>query len=134
MSNQPLTPNAVDAHDDLLAILAAGRELGPEMDQALVESYLRKHPAPAAARQTTAATQPAAGRVWPMYPFVGSIGFLLAVVAFVAVLVASGGHAIWLIWLPIVLGSWWWRRWPGYGRGRWGYYGSYPDRSARHDD
>ncbi len=34
-----------DARTDLLAILAAGRDLGPEMDRALADSFLNHHPA-----------------------------------------------------------------------------------------
>lgn len=42
MSQQMPTPNSEDERADLLATLAAARELGPEMDTSLVESYMRR--------------------------------------------------------------------------------------------
>lgn len=132
MSSQTPILYADDARDDLRALLAAGRELGPEMDQSLVESYLQKHPAPPAPAPTTRATRRVPGAPTSAYPLLGGIGFLLAAVMFIAILVASGGHAFWLIWLPLVLSGWWWRRWSPHGR--WGYRDPYPERPARHDD
>lgn len=49
---------AQDAEADLLAMLAAGRELGPEMDRALAESYLTRHEEPPAALLPTVPPSP----------------------------------------------------------------------------
>jgi hypothetical protein len=42
MSQRMPTPNPEDERADLLATLAAARELGPEMDPSLVDSYMRR--------------------------------------------------------------------------------------------
>jgi hypothetical protein len=100
---------------DLLAALAASRELGPEMDQALVESYLQKRPLPA--KTTPARTRTERGVAPYITPALGSLALLLPAAIVVATIVASGGHALWLLWilwLPFFMRGWWWRRWPQY--------------------
>lgn len=97
-----------DARDDLLATLAAGRELGPEMDAALAQSYLNKHPRPADVAPPARHTSLSAST----YSFWRGAGVLAACAIFAAALIASGGHAFWLFWLPFVFALWWWR-WPG---------------------
>jgi hypothetical protein len=126
---------AEDARTDLLAALAASRELGPEMDRALVESYLQKHPLPADGGPADAGAWSPRGAPWPGRPVVGGIGLLIGAVIVLAALIASGGHAFWLLWVPIALGFWWWRGWPAYGRyGRWGYHGYPVERDPRHEE
>lgn len=49
---------ARDAEADLLAMIAAGRELGPEMDRALAESYLSRHDEPPTAAEPLVAPAP----------------------------------------------------------------------------
>ena len=119
MINQTPTPYREDAQADLMATLAASRELGPEMDRALIESYLEKHPTAivAAPPPPTRVTRSAPLAVRPL---LRGFGLLAGVVMLVAVLIASGGHAFWLLWLPIVMAGWWWRGWSSYSR--WGYH------------
>jgi hypothetical protein len=132
MPNQTPPPSVEDAHTDLLATLAASRELGPEMDGALIESYLQKHPIPAGTRPALAARWTSGGAS-SAPQVLGGIGFLIGVTIFIAALIASGGHAfwlLWLLWLPIALGGWWWR-WPLHGR--WSSHGARIDQQARRD-
>jgi hypothetical protein len=130
MSTQISTQHIEDAHTDLLATLAASRELGPEMDRALVESYFQKHPI--AAHNAPAAAQSTGGARLSTPQVLGGIGFLMGATIFIAALIASGGHAFWLLWLPLALGGWWWRWWPLYGG--WGYHGYRMDQRARRQE
>src|SRR5262249_14503967 len=92
MADRRLTQNGEDAHTDLLATLAASRELGAEMDKTLAESYLAKHgqlahaPSP---RQE--AHSPA-----PMSQLVGMIGPAAGIGAYIVLLVVSGGDLWWM--------------------------------------
>lgn len=106
----PAPRQSGDAHEDLLATLAASRELGPEMDQSLAESYIRKH-------EQLAQTMPQQP-VQPIHPNSGgagpaAIGPVLCIAAYIAILVLSGGHLWWMFWLPMALGGWWGGRWGG---------------------
>jgi hypothetical protein len=131
MSNQIPVQPPEDARTELLAVLAAGRELGPEMDQALAESYLRKHPITADSTPGRPAVQPVAGAPSPAYQLIAGVRFLLAAAIVVVALIASGGHALWLLWLPLVMGWWWWRGWPP--ASRWGYQSYRVERRAPRD-
>lgn len=110
----PAPQTSGDAHEDLLATLAASRELGPEMDKALAESYMQKHgqPAPAAPQQPGQPVRPNPG-----YAGLAAIGPVLGIVAYIAILALSGGRLWWMFWLPMALGGWWGGWW---GHGWWG--------------
>jgi hypothetical protein len=101
--------DSADAQADLLATLAAGRELGPEMDTALVESYLQRHHIAAGARSATHAESRRSRRM-PV-----GIAFVVGVMVVSVVLLAAIGHVFWLLWLPIAMG-WWFFGWSPYGR------------------
>jgi hypothetical protein len=108
MSNLPAAQQPDEMRTDLLAILAAGRELGPEMDATLADSYLRQHPAPSSARQQSAPPAPSA-IPRSLLPWAGA---LVALAVVLVALAASGGHAfwlLWLLWLPLMMSGWWWR-------------------------
>lgn len=125
MSREMQRQSSDEAQAALLAVLAASRELGPEMDTALAESYLRQHPV-APEYPARDAVRREAGLMPPPRASLGSIGLLLAVVLVAAALLASGGHAFWLFWmfwLPVVLFGRWWRGWPLYHT--WAGPGSY---------
>jgi hypothetical protein len=98
-----------DAHTDLMATLAASRELGPEMDRALAESYMKKHPVTETQPKRSQAVQPQntggsvevshAGRyILPA----------LAIMAYVAIVLFVPSHPWWLFWLFMGFGGWWW--------------------------
>jgi hypothetical protein len=125
MSNKPVQPDPEETHADLLATLAAGRELGPEMDKALAESYIQRHPELAGKQQQAVVAQPAPQRaITP--DVVGLAGMGIGVVAYLAVLAASGGHLWWMFW-PIMAWSGW--RW-----GWWGHHGGRDQmRQARYE-
>ena len=56
--NTPQQPDPQEVHDDLMATLAASRELGPEMDKSLAESYIQRHPELAGQKQAATQEQP----------------------------------------------------------------------------
>ena len=109
-----------DTKADLMAMLAASRELGPEMDKAVIDSYLGRHKDEA----TNQPAQQAQGMVPQQQtqaldsnqiaPMVFG-GFL--VIAFIAALVVSQGKLWWLIFCLPAFG-WGGRRWYGYGHDR----------------
>jgi hypothetical protein len=132
---QTINPDPEDLRKDLLAALAAGRELGPEMDTAIVEAHLRRHYGPEAIQPANPKPKPAA--VVERAPMrrnvmIPPMMLLLGIVAFAAVAIATGGHLLWLLW-PLMFLGWTWgggyRRW--YRRQRGGSWsgGPYDARS-----
>lgn len=109
----PAPRQSGDAHEDLLATLAASRELGPEMDQSLAESYMRKHGQPAPAAQQPG--QPA--QQHPGYAGLAAIGPALGIAVYIVLLIVSGGRLWWMFWLPMALGGWWGGMWGGWWGG-----------------
>jgi len=104
----PMPRDPEDQQNDLLATLAAARELGPDMDKALVESYLQRQPpqpqpkAPAPA--PPAAVQPATpGFPRPLY-FTPALG----IIAYIVLLVVSHSFLWWTFWLIPAFGGWGW--------------------------
>jgi hypothetical protein len=103
--NKALNPDPEEMRKDLLAALAAGRELGPEMDAAIVDAHLRRHYGDAAKPKAPAATavehrslQPAA--------YLPALMMILGMVAYVTVLIVSRGGYWWLFW-PFMAWGWW---------------------------
>ena len=110
-----------DAHDDLLAALAASRELGPEMDKTLAERYLEKHGKPAAQSGGQQLQQPPTSPrlVLASNQTLAAIGPILGIAVYIVLLIVSHGDLWWLFWLPMVLGGgWWWG-------GGWGHHGGW---------
>jgi hypothetical protein len=111
-----VSPDPEDLRKDLLATLAAGRELGPEMDSALVDAHLRRHfgdtPQRAVQPRRPAAPSPLVAQT-----LLPTFMIMLGVAAFVAIVVATKGMGWWLFW-PLMLWGWGWG-----GRRRWGYGG-----------
>lgn len=119
-----------DARAELMATLAASRELGPEMDKALVDSYIEKNKAlqatPAKQSQAVVERQGLDSREMKAFAM-GALGL----VAYIVLLIVSGGHLWWTFWL---LGAFGWCGW-GWGGG-WGgprrdYYDRREDRLQR---
>ena len=111
-----------DARTDLLAALAASRDLGPEMDKALVDSYMEKHNA-----LIRPAAQPVAQPRAQSGEFLSFMCMGLGIVAFIAVLAVSHGSLWWMFWPLIGWAGWRW----GWGSGGGSNGGEY--RSARED-
>lgn len=128
IQSTPTDPHAEDDHTDLLATLAAARELGPDMDKALAESYMQRRKANTPARPRNAEPRPPVN-----YGFVarGVLPFV-AIAALITLFIFSGGHFwFWFFLFPLFWGGWWRR-----GRGRYGYerYDRYNRRRDYRDE
>ncbi len=123
----PIDPHAEEEHNDLLATLAAARELGPEMDKALAESYLQRRKASAPSRARNADPRPPVN-----YGFVAqSVVPVVMIAAFILAAIAFSFHG-WFLFLliPLFLGGWRRRRgWYGYD-----HYDRYDRRRAYRDE
>jgi hypothetical protein len=137
-SSQP-TPNSSnssdEAHDDLLATLAAARELNPDMDKALADQYLARRkeekqrqeqqaPAVVPSEQTPAYPR------WRVAPVIPILCAFMVCAILVAAFAHNGqfwhdGQFWWFFWIPLIFGGWWWRR---------GYPGSSDSRYQRYLD
>lgn len=110
MPKSPPQPDPEDAHKDLLATLAASRELGPEMDKALAESYMQKHSA-----ATPAQAQQSQGEVAPSRfnssDLASALVMVAGIAAFAALLIFKGPEAFGLIWIFFIFGGWRWFGW-----------------------
>jgi hypothetical protein len=134
----PVPRDPEDERADLLATLAAARELGPEMDKSIVDSYLERRKSEtragvvSSASATSQGNQPGQGIMPHQTPGtptgIAQAGMLLfpliGIAIFVAILFASGGHAWWLFWIPLAMGGWW--------RGMWYPHNRYAYRAERH--
>lgn len=110
----PTDPHAEEEHSDLLATLAAARELGPEMDKALAESYLQRRKASAPSRARNAGPRPPVN-----YGFVAQAVVPVAMIAAVilAAILFSFHGWFWFLLIPLFWGGWRRRRgWYGYDR------------------
>ena len=115
-AQQPIPQDPEEKQTDLLATLAAARELGPDMDKALAESYLQRQRAEAAPKQPVVAQPPQApqqaGAAFRPIFFTMPAGLIL----FIVLLVVSHG-ALWWLFFPIMgCTGWWWR---GGSRAEW---------------
>jgi hypothetical protein len=113
MANTPEKPQmSDDERADLKAMIAAGRELSPEMDESLVESYAQRRSSEAKAKAKVQgkevvaqpqSTHPLAG----INPAVAITGIVAMAAVFIVIMVASNGAAWWLIF-PLfgIFGGW----------------------------
>ena len=107
-----------DTRNSILALIAAGRELGPEMDTALAESYLTKQRASRAEREHLALQrrQERADRRATLYAHAGRAILLIAALgAFAALAYFSDGRIFFFFWPLFIFGGVIFR-----GRRRWG--------------
>lgn len=134
MANTPDKPQMTEEERaDLMAMIAAGRDLSPEMDKSLVESYAERRAAQEQARAKLHGNQNAqsgqgnkSNAVVPQRQpseqallganiAMGVIGTLMMAGIFVAVMLFTGGHGWWVIFpLFFLFGGWGGR----YGRHR----------------
>ncbi len=136
MANKAANPDPDDLRKDLLAALAAGRELGPEMDASIVDAHLRRHYGDAA-KPKPAAT-PAVVEQRPFQPaaYLPGLMMVLGMAAYITILIVTHGAFWWLFW-PFMAWGWGWWGWGGrrrYGArdARWQYrryrrYGDWGD-------
>ncbi len=117
MPQQMPAPNHDDQRADLLAMLSAAHELGPEMDTSLVDSYMSRHAAEAERNRRSAVGQPGQpGAPWNgralWYIGLGILGGALllgAIASFNAWPGAQGaqeGHGWFPFWLPWLFFPW----------------------------
>lgn len=107
--------NEEDARTDLHAMIAASRELGPDMDKALVDSYMaRQKPAPAPKQSITPRSDGGQPQIFGQATRLVGIMAVAAVV--ITMLVVSRGELWWFIFpLMWMGGAWgWWGRGHGH--------------------
>jgi hypothetical protein len=114
-----------DAHQDLVALIKAGRDLPPDMDQALAESYMEKHKSAGQSGQNPTAQQAVVPQDASQYPqvfgrFTPVVGIVFVAAIYVAAL-ALGGHWLWWLIFPLM----------GMAFGGWRGYGHYHDERYR---
>ena len=137
------TTGSDEARDDLMATLAAARDLNPDMDKTLAEQYLarRQHERQRQDQQPSAVAQQQDRRTtrseWAGRAVVPLFGVLMLAAILVAANVTNDGVFWWLFWIPLMFGGWWWRRGFSSGGSDWRYQRRmereqyYRDRLAR---
>jgi hypothetical protein len=119
------SPEHEDRRNDLLAMLAAGRELGPDLDTSLVDSYMGRQAAQEKSRQQAVTPQPGLGRPvqWGRYGGLTIAGAIVLAAVGISLAFAFAGnaphddHGFWFPWLlfPLIFFVFWGRR--GFYRG-----------------
>ncbi|HEU4782132.1 MAG TPA: hypothetical protein VFS83_02200 [Ktedonobacterales bacterium] len=116
MANTPDKPQMTDEERaELRAMIAAGRDLSPEMDESLVDSYAERR---AAEKRAKAEVQGNSNAVVPQQqsgavvagtnPAVAIAGMAMVAAIFVTIMVVSGGAYWWMIFPLIgICGGWW---------------------------
>jgi len=104
-----------DERAELRAMIAAGRDLSPEMDESLVDSYAERRASEQRAKakvqgngNAVVPQQQSGGVMAGTHPAVAITGILATVAIFVAIMVFTSGHGWWLIF-PLfgIFGGWW---------------------------
>ncbi|PWT73534.1 MAG: hypothetical protein C5B60_08085 [Chloroflexi bacterium] len=137
------TAGSDEARDDLMATLAAARDLNPDMDKTLAERYLaRRQEEQQRQDQQSAVVGQQQDRRTARSEWVGRSAVpLFCLLMLAAILVASvswhTGAIWWFFWIPLMFGGWWWRRGIPSDGGDWRYQRRmereqfYRDRLAR---
>jgi hypothetical protein len=125
-TNSTPNPSDEDQRADLHAMLAASRELGPEMDRSLVDSYLERQRGATGAPRAVAPSQGQPGQPQPFSQPANLAAMGLLTVAYVVALIVSTGGLWWVIFpLMGVFGGW---------LGVWGHDERHEERHAAHDE
>ncbi len=104
-----------DERAELRAMIAAGRDLSPEMDESLVDSYAERRASEQRAKakvqgngNAVVPQQQSGGVMAGTHPAVAITGILATAAIFVAIMVFTGGQGWWLIF-PLfgIFGGWW---------------------------
>ena len=111
------TPDKSELSDDeraeLRAMIAAGRDLSPEMDESLVDSYAERRAAEQQAKakvqgNAVVPQQQSGGTMAGTNPAVAIAGMVMVAAIFVTIMVVSGGAYWWMIFPLIgICGGWW---------------------------
>lgn len=111
------TPDKSQMSDDeraeLRAMIAAGRDLSPEMDESLVDSYAERRAAEQQAKANVQGNavvpqQQSGGTIAGTNPAVAIAGMAMVAAIFVTIMVVSGGAYWWMIFPLIgICGGWW---------------------------
>jgi hypothetical protein len=121
------TTGSDEARDDLMATLAAARDLNPDMDKTLAEQYLsrrREEQQRQDQRSSVAAQQQDRGTArseWAGRSVVPLFGVLMLAVILVAAIATNDGALWWFFWIPLMFGGLWWRRGISSGGSDWRY-------------
>jgi len=109
------SPMSDEERAELKAMIAAGRDLSPEMDESLVNSFAERRTAEQRAKAKVQGNAVApqqqtggAGTLAGVHPAVAITGILTTAAIFVAIMIFTGGHGWWLIF-PLfgIFGGWW---------------------------
>lgn len=114
MANTPENPQMTDdERAELRAMIAAGRDLSPDMDESLVDSYAERRAAEKKAQakvqgNAVVAQQQPGSPFAGVNPAVAITGIVAMAAVFIAIMVFTGGHGWWLIFpLFAICGGWW---------------------------
>ena len=114
MANTPEKPQMTDdERAELRAMIAAGRDLSPDMDESLVDSYAERRAAEKKAQakvqgNAVVAQQQPGSPFAGVHPAVAITGIVAMAAVFIAIMVFTGGHGWWLIFpLLGICGGWW---------------------------
>jgi hypothetical protein len=114
MANTPDTSElSDDERAELRAMIAAGRDLSPEMDESLVDSYAERRAAEQQAKakvqgNAVVPQQQSGGTMAGTNPAVAIAGMVMVAAIFVTIMVVSGGAYWWMIFPLIgICGGWW---------------------------
>jgi hypothetical protein len=104
-----------DERAELRAMIAAGRDLSPEMDESLVDSYAERRAAEKHAKakvqdngNAVVPQQQSGGVVAGTNPAVAIAGMAMVAAIFVTIMIVSGGAYWWMIFPLIGIGGGWW--------------------------
>lgn len=113
-SSQNKTPMTDEERQELRAMIAAGRDLSPEMDDSLVDSYAERRAEQKRAQAKVQGNEVVAQQ--PNTPFgavnpaVAICGMAMVAAIFIVVMVVSHGWLWWMIFpLMGIFGGWWGR-------------------------
>jgi Spy/CpxP family protein refolding chaperone len=115
MANTPEKPQlSEEERAELKAMIAAGRELSPEMDESLIESYVERRAAEQRAKMklqgqnhAVAVPQPSGHPFAGVHPAVAIAGMVTMAAVFVVIMLATQGQNWWLIFpLFAIFGGW----------------------------
>ena len=122
MANTPDKPQMSDEERaELRAMIAAGRDLSPEMDESLVDSYAERRAAEKRAKakvqgngndngngNAVVPQQQSGGVMAGTNPAVAIAGMAMVAAIFVTIMIVSGGAYWWMIFPLIgICGGWW---------------------------
>ena len=114
MANTPEKPQMTDdERAELRAMIAAGRDLSPDMDESLVDSYAERRAAEKKAQakvqgNAVVAQQQPGSPFAGVHPAVAIAGMAMVAAIFIAIMLYSGGAFWWMIFpLLGICGGWW---------------------------